>query len=233
MQSANTLSVAVLHPAIRILLLLFLCIASASADHAQLLFTFLLLSIGFAFGQKSLLIKTLKLFYRLKWLFTSILLVYVFLGPGSEAHWSGLQAGLLRVASLMLLIAAVNLLVQSASANEFLGGLMWVLSPLKRLGLPTQRIAVRMALTLEMIPQLQSLFEDTKTARSSQKIRKDPRHYVAALASIAAEKVALTLQHAQQTAVSEIEISSLASPSPIQTWLLLGLIAMYLGLGMI
>lgn len=233
MQAASSLSVAALHPAIRIIFLLFLCIASASANHAQLLFTLLLLSAGFSLGQKPLLIKTLKLFYRLKWLFISILLVYLFLGPNSSpgGHVAAFEAAFIRIASLMLLIAAVNLLVQSASPSEFLAGLLWLLAPLQKCGVPTQRIAVRMALTLEMIPQLQHLFQGSNPALTRNPIRKDLRHYVAGLANIAAERLQTTLSHIQCYRLSEIEIASLGAPNLVQIVLLLGLMAIYLDLG--
>ena len=233
MQAASSLSVAALHPAIRIIFLLFLCIASASANHAQLLFTFLLLSVGFGLGQIPLLIKTLKLFYRLKWLFISILLVYLFLTPNSSpnGHFAAFEAGVIRIASLLLLIAAVNLLVQSASPSEFLAGLLWLMAPLQKCGVPTHRIAVRMALTLEMIPQLQNQFQNSNPTLEAKPIRKDLRHYVAGLANIAAERVQTTLSHIECYCISDIEIVSLSAPNLLQILLLLGLMAIYVDLG--
>lgn len=224
------MSVAALHPASRIVLLLFLCVASASAKHAQLVFTFILLSLGFALGQRVLLIKTVKVFYRLKWLFLSILLLYLFVGSG-EFHWrlSALEPGLLRVLSLMLLIAAVNLLVQSASPGEFVAALLWLMSPLRRLGLPTQRIAIRMALTLEMVSKLQTLFEQESSAQTKP-VRKDLRHYIAGLAGMAATRVELTRQHAQQSVGEAIEIEVLPLPSVWQVLFVMGVVVVYVAL---
>jgi len=229
------LSVAALHPAIRILVLLFLCIASASASYAQLVFTLLLLSVGFAMGQKSLLFRTFKVFYRLKWLFASILLIYVFLEPGNaqQGHFAGVEDGLIRIFSLLLLIAAVNLLVQSGSPSEFMSGLIWLLSPLQRLGLPTQRVAVRMALTLEMIPRLQTIFQASHSNADQRSIRKDVRHYVASLAALAVERVQLTVNYAEQYQEKEIEILTLVAPRLGQLLFLVLLITCYVALGIL
>jgi len=233
MRTANALSVAVLHPSIRILLLLFLCLASASANIAQLALTFGLLVIGFALGQKLLLIKTFKLFYRLKWLFISILTLYLLMsGPGGlSGSIEGLWAGVARLISLMLLIAAVNLLVQSASPREFMSGLMWLLRPFEAFGLPTQRVAVRMALTLEMIPRLQELFDELKPSQSTRPLRKDLRHYVASLASMACDRVNATIRNAQQSIASDIELPALSAPAFGQFLGLAGLLLFYIGLG--
>jgi len=224
------MSVAALHPASRVVLLLFLCVASASAKHAQLIFTFTLLSLGFALGQRVILLKTVKVFYRLKWLFISILLLYLFVGNG-EFHWqlSALEPGLLRVLSLMLLIAAVNLLVQSSTPGEFIAALLWLMSPLRRLGLPTQRIAIRMALTLEMVSKLQTLFEQESSAQTMP-MRKDLRHYIAGLAGLAASRVELTRQHAQESVGEEIEIDILPLPSVWQALFVAGVVGGYVAL---
>lgn len=227
------MNVAALHPAARIVLLLFLCVASASADHAQLLFTLVMLSLGFALGQRELLIKTLKVFYRLKWLFISILLLYLFVGSGAF-HWrlSALEPGLLRVLSLMLLIAAVNLLVQSASPGEFIAALLWLMSPLSRLGVPTQRVAIRMALTLEMVSKLQALIKAEARVKT-RPIRKDVRHYVASLANLAATRVETTMRHAQESVGETIEIEALPLFSLWQVVFVVSVVGVYVGLAQV
>jgi len=232
MPAASFVSVATLHPAIRIFLLLFLCGANAKSDHAQLIFTLILLCTGYALGHGGLLLKTLKVFYRLKWLFISILLIYLFLDGGYSREWwpSRLQPGLTRVASLMLLIAAVNLLVQSGSPRQFMSGLLWVMAPLEKLGVPTQRVAVRMALTLEIIPELQEAFAQRIVSSQAKRIRKDMRHYVAGLATLAVEKLELALRHTQKFSGQEIEIERSRAPSLPQFLFLLCVIAVYVSL---
>lgn len=229
-KSIVPMGVALLHPATRIVLLLFLCIAGSTAGHAQLAFLFILLCVGFALGQRTLFLKTLKVFYRLKWLFISILLLYLFVGTGGF-HWrlSALEPGALRVVSLMLLIAAVNLLVQSASPGEFIAALLWLMSPLRWLGVPTQRVAIRMALTLTMVSKLQLLFEREAGSQTSP-MRKDVRHYVAGLANLAATRVEMTLQQTQKSVGEEIEIEPLAIPGVGQVVFFLVVVGVYLGL---
>ena len=99
---------------------------------------------------------------RLKWLFISILIVYLFFTPGQllwpDVVWSptveGLMQGLLRVAVLVLLVAAVNILISSTDQDEFLSAILWCLRPLSFVGLPHERLAVRITLTFDEVSQI-------------------------------------------------------------------------------
>ncbi|NOX93302.1 MAG: hypothetical protein GXP18_12885 [Gammaproteobacteria bacterium] len=97
-----------------------------------------------------------KMLKRLRWLFLSIFVVYLFLTPGvlllPDVLWGptqeGVMQGFLRIVVLVLIIAAVNVLIGSTGQAEFLSAVSWCLQPLSWLGLSHERLAVRISLTL-------------------------------------------------------------------------------------
>lgn len=200
-----------------------------------MLLTLSLLALGYALGQQQLFVSTLSLLYRLKWLFVSILFIYLFLSP--SLHFDlhslnqNLSPGLTRIANLMLLIAAVNLLVRSGDPHEFMQALLWLLRPLQVMGLPSERIAVRMALCMDMVAQLQAEFAKPSVTKPKSKSRRHIwRHYLGNIANLAHNRVAATLAHIQAYPLKRIEISMLGAPGWLQCGLLGLLIGLYLWL---
>lgn len=105
---------------------------------------------------------------RMRWLFLSIIVFYFWFTPGHgigavASPWSptmeGVQQGLLRVLALVTLVLAVNLLLQTTSREALLTALLWVLSPLRRIGFSYERFAVRMMLVLDAVPRVQTLYQ--------------------------------------------------------------------------
>ena len=94
----------------------------------------------------------LKLFWRIRWLLLSILLVYVWLPIGSftESLWLASQ----RIALLMIMLFALQALVLNMSRNNIVMGLYAVLWPLSIMGLSRDQIVLRLILTLESVSQL-------------------------------------------------------------------------------
>jgi len=115
-------------------------------------------------GVPTQLHNALKMLKRLRWLFLSILVVYLFFTPGillfPDVLWGptqeGLLQGLLRVAVLVLIVAAVNVLIGSTEQSEFLSAVSWCLQPLSWLGLSHERLAVRISLTLTTVGVLRT-----------------------------------------------------------------------------
>jgi len=109
----------------------------------------------------------LKMLKRLRWLFLSILIVYLFFTPGilliPDVLWGPTQEGLLqglsRIVVLVLIVGAVNVLIGSTEQAEFLSAVSWCLQPLSWLGLSHERLAVRISLTLAAVGVLRTTYQ--------------------------------------------------------------------------
>jgi energy-coupling factor transporter transmembrane protein EcfT len=94
---------------------------------------------------------------RTRWLLLSIFLVYALATPGENLLESlgafsptreGLHAGTLQVWRLFILLAALSLLLAATPGKQLLSGLLLLLRPWRKLGVPDERIAARVWLTL-------------------------------------------------------------------------------------
>ncbi|MDP1682251.1 MAG: CbiQ family ECF transporter T component [Burkholderiales bacterium] len=97
-----------------------------------------------------------RLVRRTRILLIALLVLYAFSTPGSPliAAWEvptqeGLQAGALQAWRLLLMITALAILLARLKREQLLAGIYGLLAPLKPLGLPLERIAVRLWLTLQ------------------------------------------------------------------------------------
>lgn len=108
----------------------------------------------------------LRMLRRVRWLLLAILILYGWFTPGialvpALGHFSptlaGVQQGLLRVAALLAIVAAVYLLLATTPRGELIAGLLWYGRPLRRLGVDDTRFAVRLVLALEAVPRVQAL----------------------------------------------------------------------------
>lgn len=90
-------------------------------------------------------------------LLLSILLLHALMTPGQVlwSAWStlevtleGVRAGSVQASRLLLLLAALVCLLGSLSPSQLLAGLLRLLSPLRKLGLDCQTLALRLSLTL-------------------------------------------------------------------------------------
>lgn len=158
-----------LHPQIRVLILLVFIAGTATARPAILIAGALLLAMVYARAGRHSFATLARMVLRLRWLFFAILLVYGWWTPGEllvpEAGGispvrEGLYTGLLRVAALILIVCAVNLLVRTTPRGQLLAALYAltrpVLTPAQR-----ERFAVRLLLTLEAVPRVQDMLADS------------------------------------------------------------------------
>ncbi|MBI5461268.1 MAG: hypothetical protein HY941_03685 [Gammaproteobacteria bacterium] len=155
---------------VRILTLLILAAGLASGHPIVLLAGgALLIGTGFwvwqryrAFDAQTLM----NMLRRVRWLLLAILILYGWFTPGVallstlgqfSPSLEGMQQGLLRVAALLAIVAAVYLLLAITPRGELVAGLLWYGRPLRRLGVDATRFAVRLVLALEAVPQVQTL----------------------------------------------------------------------------
>lgn len=108
----------------------------------------------------------LRMLRRVRWLLLAILILYGWFTPGTallsalgpmSPSLEGVQQGLLRVAALLAIVAAVYLLLATTARGDLIAGVLWYGRPLRRLGVDDQRFAVRLVLALEAVPQVQAL----------------------------------------------------------------------------
>jgi len=261
-----------IHPVIRIVCLIIVSIFVVSAEPLFLEATFLLLVCGFAMGARVQLFQCIRVLVRLKWLFTSIFIIYLFLTPGRNIFpidllntvtfgpnlnslsvsflngvitLEGMYLGALRVCSLIILILTVNLLIQAKQHNELSYAIIWLLSPMKYIGCPIDRLAIRISLTFRYVSEFQqSLMSDDKgpskrvattvTLNSVTKNINNRKIFIRGVLTQAIEK-SIELVGKVLVRVNEVQIEPLACPTKqvpqLVQWLLpLVLLCGYLSL---
>jgi energy-coupling factor transport system permease protein len=133
-----------MHTPLPLLALFLLCMAGAAAARLPLgwylggLRTIWLL-IGITFVFNALLIRTGPVLYAA--------------GP-LQVHADGLRLALLTSARLMLMVLIASLFTLTTSPIRITDGIERILSPLRRLGVPTTDIAMMMSIALRFIPTL-------------------------------------------------------------------------------
>ncbi len=91
------------------------------------------------------------------------LILHIFFTRGGEVIWQwgfisieaeGLYTGLFMVTRIILLIMFTSLLTLTTSPLELTNGIEYLLSPLKRVGVPASELAMMMTIALRFIPTL-------------------------------------------------------------------------------
>lgn len=154
-----------MHDGVRIVCLLALAAAlpALGLPALALLCAGLLLTLRGAYGAAALR-RCLHGLWRLRWLMFAIAALYLWQAPG-EAVWSalpgltdeGLIQALRRMLVLAVLLAAVFVLTESTPAAHIAAGIVWLCSPLRWLGFPVQRLALRIALVFDAVRQAREL----------------------------------------------------------------------------
>lgn len=142
------------HPASVILLGLAVLLAGSSRQGATLL------TIGTALTLVALIAAPshfCALLRRSRWLFLTMLLMFGWLTPGTPlpnvpgATQEGLLLAAENLARLLIALSAVGLILKTLAPAELVAGLRSLLAPFVLLGIPRDRIAVRLALTLSEV----------------------------------------------------------------------------------
>ena len=142
------------HPAVPILLWVYLTIAMQSLQAAGLLLAGVpLLVVACALSSAHFF----TLLRRTRWIMLSLLFIYAYATPG-EAVWAslaqftptreGLLDGLLQLCRLSFALAGLTILLSLLPQQQLISGLYTLAYPLRYVGLSRERVAVRLALTL-------------------------------------------------------------------------------------
>jgi energy-coupling factor transport system permease protein len=143
------------HPVTQIVMWICLAIIVQTLQPAVLPeFTAVLMLIAFKMHTR----RFFALMRRSRWILLSLLLVYAFATPG-EALWSfpygpsptreGLLDGLIQLGRLVCVLAGLSILLTLLTREQMISGLYSLAFPARYLGLSRERIAVRLALTLQ------------------------------------------------------------------------------------
>jgi len=155
-----------MHPVIKIILFLIYAAAVAFGGATILLAGAVLVLALYLPGPRERLLLAVRMLRRMRWFFLSIALVYILFTPGrllfSAWPWGptveGLAGGGQRIASLVLIVFAVNLLLRTTLRPALISAILWCLMPLAWVGLPRERLAVRIALTLDAVDSVQVIY---------------------------------------------------------------------------
>ncbi len=99
----------------------------------------------------------LALLRRTRWIMLSLLFIYAYATPGNvlweilgqfSPTWEGLRDGLLQLCRLTFTLAGLAILLCQLPQQQLISGLHTLAYPLRYAGLPRERLAVRLALTL-------------------------------------------------------------------------------------
>ena len=160
----------------------------------------------------------------MRWFFLSLLVIYIWMTPGQPLWSSGpvpwwmptiegvLMAGH-RLLVLALMVLAVQWLLWVTTRAQLVSALYWLATPLVLIGFSRERFAVRVALVLRTIEQVQD--------RVSQQIKQvvvergDLRGYAAVAASLMSDVV----QQGEQESCHLVEID-IGNGPPLWQWLL-------------
>lgn len=173
-----------LHPATQIMLWV-VCAVSIQFLHPLTLVLLLLIFLTIAYCIHAQ--RLFSLMQRTRWIMFSILLIYLFATPGEEL-WSGPYAptyeggveGVLQLGRLLSVLAGLSILLSILSREQLMSGIYCLASPLKYIGVPRERVVVRLALTLLYAETAMSITAaDWRTAISEAIFREElPAKYI-------------------------------------------------------
>jgi len=208
------------HPLIRVVALLIFIAGLALARPALMSAGFVLLLLLYLLTGFPASRVLLRMILRLRWLLVAILLVYGWSTPGASllpaiSAWSptveGLSLGLLRMLSLVMIVAAVHLLMQVTSRSQLLPAIMQLIKPVTTAA-TRERLAVRILLSIEAVTQVQALVSETLT---KQPLR---NHRLSTLGVTAQTLYTSVLNRAALAGEEVIEVGKPESP-PLWQWL--------------
>jgi len=155
------------HPAAQILSLCLLVVSMQAMTLGPLIMTAGMVLLGaFAFSRQ----KFIQLLRRTRWIILSLLLIYAYTTPGQplfdplgsfSPSSEGIADGMLQLFRLLAALAGLAILLDHLQTKQLIAGLYFLFAPLQWMGLSRDRIAVRLALTLEYTEA--EMLRDTKS----------------------------------------------------------------------
>ena len=152
-----------MHPAIRLICFLLLVIGLVITNN--ILFIILIILLFFIY--KCPISPIITILIRLRWLFLSILILNLFFNS-DIFNITNLFVVIEKITTLIIIILAANLFLTITTTQEIIAALQWWLLPLTKLGFPTERLAVRIALVLDTVQIVQKFYTDINSNISNK-----------------------------------------------------------------
>ncbi len=143
------------HPAVQIFVWALLALLAQRLQPVPLL---VLNAILFGLALRLCAVQLLSLLLRTRWILFSLLLIYAYTTPGAalleqlgivSPTREGVLDGLLQLGRLLCVLSGLAILLALLSQTQLISGLYTLAHPLGWFGLSRERIAVRLALTLQ------------------------------------------------------------------------------------
>ena len=214
-----------MHPIIRIICLLLLAGFIASGKLHFVLAAALLLASVYLIAKLSVS-QFWQMMLRMRWFLISIIVVYFWFTPGrafspelANNLWipsiDGVEQGLLRVACLALIVAAVSAVLQSTTRDQLVAAIFSLVSWTRYIRLQPERLAVRISLTLEYLFTVQTMISEKKsqleqTVHFKQRLRNMAKAVTAVFVNVN--------KKAQEEELTEVDIIN-AEPISLLQWL--------------
>lgn len=152
-----------MHPNVRITTFLVFAGFLAAGGAVRVWLAALALAMVYGFAGAPALEGLWRALARLRYLWLSLAVLYLWFTPGQAlwpelGAWSptlqGVAQAAVRIAVLVLMVAAAQLLLRTTSTAQLVAALVWLTGPLRWLGLDRHRFALRLVLVLETVPEL-------------------------------------------------------------------------------
>jgi len=163
------------------------------------------------------LVSTFILFWRIRWLILSILLLYIWLPVGSITNSLWLAAE--RITVLVIMLLALQGLVLNMSRKNIVMGLYTIFFPLKIIGISRELVVLRLILTLDSISQLPMVLKENayKDEQGVSRIKNLVEKLINAIMEV--------LIHSEKISLESVSIET-DSAVPMLQWMLPILIAL-------
>ncbi len=220
-----------MHPVIKIVCFLILAAFLTRAQLYGIVIGSLLVIVFRLKDPRFRLYPLWQMLYRIRWLFISILITYLWFTPGTplvsflgsySPTLEGMVDGGARIAALMLIVALVGVLLQTTSRKELVTAIRWLATPLRPLGCDRDRLALRMVLVLESVEEIQLLLR-LKMAELSSGERG-----VSRIAPVAGELFQAVVERAEATPPRPVAVTDGYHPPYLQ-WILPLVLLLLLG----
>lgn len=209
-------------PAVRIACLLVFAAALARGHPPAIIFGALLLLISWSVAGVRNARPAMRMLRRLRWLLLSIFVVYGWFTPGAPVAalplaptCEGLAEGSQRVAALILIVLAVQLLLHATSRDELFAAVAWMTRAFGATPAIQERLALRVVLTLRACGSAESAVREALRAQPSEEESARPAGRLGAAAARAWREA---VQRAHQEPCDEVTLPR-AAPPPWWQWL--------------
>lgn len=203
-----------MHPVIRIVTTLcsIAMLVNASWPAIGLFATVVLCLVVLAERQQ--ISRSSRMVYRLKWLFLSIAIIYLWWTPGTplllldvNEAWmptsEGLEQALLRIAVLVLIIFGVNLVLSGMQQAEAIAAIRWMLLPLAKTGIDIETFSIRSSL---VVRYLSGMREDVSSEKSENTTQASAwTRIIETLVRLYRQAIDVPVKHMQPIEIPEIK----------------------------